>query len=638
MNRRPFVIGLDVLTVGLVLLSATIINVGGFIVRFSDIRISFRTPQRALIWLTAVLIARLILDRNTGPFNLSSAHWRRLRPSGNAVLRAQRRVQRLVVSESFLVRASAGLWRRAALASLGIALALAILMHDQLRQPYSVPDLGDPLFVMWDMEWVAHQLVTDPVHLFDGNIFYPEHLTLTLSDPMILPALMAAPLLAAGVHPVVAYNLLLLSGFWFSGIATYLLVERLTGSPRAAFIAGLMYACYSYRFDHYSHLELQMTQWMPLGLLALHLFFSTGRWPYAIALGLAGVAQLYSSMYYAVFFLVYATVIGIGLLMIHRPPIRRIALPIVATVAVASVLTIPLARAFEAAQPSKGDRPVSEIEHYSAKPADYLRAQKYSALWRHRLLPPVPERTLFPGAAPLALGAIGLAPPLSPVRIVYAAGLLVSFDGSLGFNGVEYPYLHRWLSPFRGLRVPARLGVVVGLTLSILAGFGARRILRRCRSRTCEHVVFAALVAGVMIDAWPALTLRSVWKEPPEIYKSLKDTPGVILAEFPMARGEGNAPFMYFSLWHWLPMVNGYSGFIPKSYGDLIADVADFPRPEAIAALRRRGVTHVTINCALSDAGCEDLIHLMRQCPELRLIEDARWAGGPLQLYALAGQ
>ena len=96
-----------------------------------------------------------------------------------------------------------------------------------------------------------------------------------------------------------------------------------------------MYACYPYRFEHYGHLELQMTQWMPLGLLALHLFVSTGRWRYAIALGLAGVAQLYSSMYYAVFFLVYATVIGAGLLIVHRPSIRRLVLPAAAGALVA---------------------------------------------------------------------------------------------------------------------------------------------------------------------------------------------------------------------------------------------------------------------------------------------------------------
>src|SRR6476660_3818221 len=161
--------------------------------------------------------------------------------------------------------------RHAIVAALGLGAALTLLLYQQVRHLDSVPDLGDPLFSVWRIGWVNHQLFTEPHYLFDANIFYPERLTLTLSDPVILPSLMGAPLLAIGLHPVVVYNLLLVSAFWFSGIAVYLLVERLTASPRAAFVAGLIYACCGYRFDHYSHLELQMTQWMPLGLLALHL-------------------------------------------------------------------------------------------------------------------------------------------------------------------------------------------------------------------------------------------------------------------------------------------------------------------------------------------------------------------------------
>ena len=49
---------------------------------------------------------------------------------------------------------------------------------------------------------------------------------------MLLPAAIGAPLLAIGLSPVVAYNLLFLSGFLLSGIATYVLIEGLLGSPR----------------------------------------------------------------------------------------------------------------------------------------------------------------------------------------------------------------------------------------------------------------------------------------------------------------------------------------------------------------------------------------------------------------------
>src|SRR5688572_2708846 len=542
-------------------------------------------------------------------------------------------------SDLFRVHLPPGVWRRARWAAFGLALALGVMMHDQVGHPYSVPDHGDPLFSMWRIGWVLHQLVTDPAHLFDANIFHPERLTLTLSDSIILPALTAAPLLAAGVPMVLAYNVVFLSSLWISGIATYLLVERLTGSARAAFIAGLIYACYPYRLDHLSHLELQVTQWMPLGLLALHLFVATGRWSYAFALACAGVAQLYSSMYYAVFFLIYVTVIGAGLLLIHRPPLRKLALPVAAAAVAATLAAVPLARAFSAAQSSKGDRPVEEVTFYSAKLSDYLRAPLSSALWGKRTQWPAPERALFPGAVPLTLAAIGAIPPLSGARLVYLAGLILSVDGSRGFNGVIYPHLHRWLAPVRGLRVPARFGALVVLSLAILAGWGALRVLRWCRSSRRAQAAFLALTVAVMTDAWPDFMVRPVWTEPPAVYDHLKDRRDVVLAEFPVTDAVHlNTPYMYFSLWHWTPMVNGYSGSFPPSYQALAPRLMAFPRGDSIDALRRRGVTHVTVNCGLGYANCQETASLMWQSKELRLIADTLWQGGPVQLYELVGR
>ena len=625
MTRRVVAATLDVITVLLAVLAARIVSLGGFVVEFSDFRLSFRTPSRTLFWMIVAIVVRLIIDRRTGPFG--------------GVFRSRSTFLRVpAVPDPFEVRAAPGLGRRVALASLGIAVALAILVHDQLQAPYSVADYGDPLFSIWRIGWVLHQLFADPTHLFDGNIFYPQPLTLTLSDPIILPALTTAPLAAIGTHPVIAYNLLMLSGFLFSGIATYLLVERLTASPPAAFVAGLIYACYPYRFEHYGHLELQMTQWMPLGLLALHLFVSTGRWRYAIGLGLAGVAQLYSSMYYAVFFLIYATVIGAGLLIAQRPSIRRLALPAVSGALVAGLVAVPLARAFVAAQPLKAERTTDEVRFYSATPLDYLRGNLHSALWKDRILPPEPERALFPGIMPLALAAIGIAPPLSAIRLVYIAGLFVALDCSFGFNGAFYPLLHRSFPPVRGLRVAARFSVLVGLTLSILAGFGVRRVLGWCGSPRGRWSAITVLAGLVVIDAWPALPLVPVWKEPPAIYDALKARPGVVLAEFPVDPIEVfNTPYMYFSVWHFLPMVNGYSGYIPESYTALAPDLLEFPRGDSAAALRRRGVTHVSVNCALQSADCDETMAVMRQSPDLRLILDTSWEGEPVRLFELIG-
>jgi hypothetical protein len=618
MTRRVVAV-LDSLITVLFAFAVVLAATGGFVTKIGGIRLSAHGTTRPVAELLVLLAIRLAIDRASGPFGRP---WSRFGIAPRP--------------EPFEVRSPSGLWRRTVWAAIGIAAALAVLLHVQVAHPWSVPDYGDPLFSIWRVGWVLHALASDPGHLFDANIFYPQPLTLTFSDPMILPALIASPFLALGLHPVIVYNLLFFSGFWLSGVATYVLVERLTLSPKAAFVAGLMYACQAFRFDHYSHLELQMTQWMPLGLLALHLVIATGRWPYTIALALAGVAQLYSSMYYAVFFVVFCAVIGIGLMIVHRPKFGVIATRAAVAAAIAGVMAIPIARAFAAAQPVKGDRTIDEIRFYSATPLDYFSANAHSALYR-RLLPKAkPERALFPGVVPLALGAVGLIAPMSPIRLVYLAGMLVALDGSFGMNGVFYPALHDWLAPVRGLRSPARFTVLVALTLCVFAGYGTRRLLQARRSRAAQWSVFAVLVAAVLIDAWPTLALSPVWKEPPAIYRGLADAP-VVLAEYPIEPSEVfNIPYMYFSTWHWRPMVNGYSGFTPESYLSVVDDLRTFPGEKALAELRRRGVTHVTVNCGLAYPECDMEMAQARESPELRLVAETVWQGAPVAVFELA--
>jgi hypothetical protein len=91
-------------------------------------------------------------------------------------------------------------------------------------------DNADTLLNTWVIAWVAHQLPREPLHLFDAPIFYPQRLTLGYTEAMIVQGVMAAPILAAGGSPVLAYNLVLIAGMALTGWAFCLLVWRWTGS------------------------------------------------------------------------------------------------------------------------------------------------------------------------------------------------------------------------------------------------------------------------------------------------------------------------------------------------------------------------------------------------------------------------
>src|SRR6059036_2271551 len=108
------------------------------------------------------------------------------------------------------------------------------------------------------------------------------------------------------------------------------------------------------------------------------------------------------------------------------------------------------------------------------------------------------ERRLFPGFVAIALAAIALFPE-SPrkhekhentkrrhdgyqTRFAYALGLVLAFEVSLGFNGQVYPALYDYFLPFRALRIPARMGLFVGFSVAVLAGYGLARVASRIES------------------------------------------------------------------------------------------------------------------------------------------------------------
>lgn len=512
-------------------------------------------------------------------------------------------------------------------------------LHQQAGDLFAVPDRGDPLFSMWRMAWVRHQLATDPRHLFDANIFYPLPATLTYSDSMILPAVASSPLALLHLHPVVAYNVMLLGAFILSGAAAYALARDLGVGVAGSWIAAMAFTLAPFRMSHFSHLELQMTMWMPIVLLAVRRLLSEGGWRYAAALAIALAAQWYSSMYYGLFLTIYSGVFGIVLIGVSGIRDRRV-WQALAAVCVAGALVIPLTFIYARSAPERGERPREAILAFSAVPSDYARTGSRNPLYRAVLPRPIhAERALFPGATTLALAVVGACPPLTASRMALIVAGAVAFDGSLGLKGLLYRALYQILSPLHSVRAPARFAMLVVLTLSLLAGFGTVRLLSRVRNASVRIALVACLTGLIIADAWPHSDRLPVWHFPPSVYGALPRE-GAVLFEFPVHapadRFSENLPYMYFSMWHWRPMVNGYSGFIPPSYAALLAGVSAFPAPPALQYLKSAGVTHVAIHCRLWEPEvCAATTARLDSMPGVRRLARADWYGAPSTLYAL---
>ena len=613
------------------LLAISLIVVGGLVFLLGPYRFSIfgtlvrvSAPWRPWLMAAFVLTSRFLLIRRLPRFGRLF----------DVVARHSLSPEEPLLFESATGPAGRGFRSRASLVA-GFSLLVGVFTWPQVLHMHSVADLGDPLFSIWRLGWIAHQLPRDPARLFDANLFYPERLTLTYSDSIIVPALVSAPLLWLGVPRVVAYNLLVLAAFVLSGVAMYGLVRALTGRREAAIVAGAIFTLYPFRLEHYSHLELQMTMWMPLALWGLHRAMARGRLRDGLLTGLAYALQMLSSMYFAMYFAVYLLVVGPVLWAGHRCRPRPL-LVLAAGAVLAGALIAPVASQYRHNESMMGERDLGAVESYSAVGRDYLKPHFQSLTYRRWAGGGQPERRLFPGITPVVLTAVALWPPLSVTRLASAAALAVSIEGSLGVNGRLFPWLRDHVPGYSGLRVPARFSLLVGMTLAILSGFAMLRVIQRWPGRA--RALTAVVLIAVLVEGLPAIELEPVWREPPGIYAALPDDPNVVLAEFPVST---NLPtrfpdtrFVYFSTFHWHKTVNGNSGFLPPSYGEFLEVAREFPFGDSVEYLRRRGVTHISMNGAfVYPERYRNTIDALDARSDLELLAASPWEEHEVRLY-----
>ncbi len=502
----------------------------------------------------------------------------------------------------------------------------AVMTYPQaLHLRDGVHDDGDPLLNTWALAWVAHQLPRAPAHLFDANIFYPERRTLAFSETLLLPSIVAAPLHWLGAGPILVYNLVLLSGFAVSGVGMALLVRSLTSSAGAGLLAGIVFAFLPFRIDHYPHMQLQQTQCLPLSMWAFHRLLHSGRLRDGVVFGAFVAGQMLSCMYYGLLLIPYFAVVC-GTLWVARGRERwKTALPLAVAAVIVVAVAAPVGKAYLGARRVVGERGPEEVVQGSARLTDYLGPPEENLVYGTLLAPFARgERKLFPGFAAIVLAAIGLWPrksrAMDPVRLAYFLGLLVAFDLSLGFNGITFRVLYEYLLPFRGLRIPARTGIVVGFSLAVLAGFGAARIRR--------PAALAAIGAVLLLEyASRPLPMVTLPREAPQVYADMlhdnEGNPPAAIFEFPVS-SQDDPTYMYFSTFHWQHLVNGYSGFFPPSYIFLVNAVQNLPDDQSLHAIKSHGTRYLVIHGErLLGSRYDDLTADLRKRPELTFVTKA---------------
>src|SRR5450830_60897 len=361
--------------------------------------------------------------------------------------------------------------RRAAALAICLVLALAHTWPLALHLgSYSRNYNADTELNEWIMAWVAHQVPRDPIHLFEANIFYPAHDSLAFSEPLIVPALMGAPLAWAGASPVLVYNVVLILGFALTAFATCLLLKAWTGSLIAGLLAGSLFAFNTHTLTRFAHVQGIHLYGLPLALLAVERLIRGGSYRTALALACWMAVLTYTSGYLVVF----ATVmIAMALLTRARewwPRVRRVAPQFALAGVVTALAVAPVYLPYHrVARDQHMVRPLEAIKEYSATPKGYLATvgRIHFSTWSGQFFKD-PVDSFFPGFVILALAAVAIvlafrrrSPPGDPVRARVVMLVAIGTVGvvlSLGTATPVYGWLFHVFPPMQGLRAAARFG------------------------------------------------------------------------------------------------------------------------------------------------------------------------------------
>lgn len=278
----------------------------------------------------------------------------------------------------------------------------------------AVVDPGDPYLVSWILWWDFHQTFTNPLRLFDANIFYPYRYTLAFSEHCYGIALPFFPLFALGLQPLTVHAVAMFFGFVACGYGAFRLARTLSGSEAIAWVTGIIFAFVPFRFHLLSQLPYLFSPWIPLLFEALVLFVNKRSGKRAAWLGFAFFMTGLTTISWFTFSLLPFAVVGAVLLTRYRlwrerDFWRRSALAL----GVASVGLVPfMAPYFIVSRLYGFKRSIDEVKANSAWPIHWFSVENRNQLW-NKMGENIPQGfrfKLFPGLLPILLSMVAVAP------------------------------------------------------------------------------------------------------------------------------------------------------------------------------------------------------------------------------------
>jgi multisubunit Na+/H+ antiporter MnhF subunit len=509
----------------------------------------------------------------------------------------------------------------------GVALAVLTSWPLVLHLPSRIaPDLGDPVRTAWQVAYVGHAMLHDPLHLFNANVFYPHPLSLAFSDSLL--GYGPAGFFGSGtVAALVRYNLLFLFAWSLCFVGGYLLARELGLRKLGAAAAAAAFAYAPYRVTEAGHLHVISSGGIALALFLLLRGYRRGSRGLLIAGWLVTAWQISLGftlgLQFAYLLAALALLGAVYWLRAGRPALpRRLVAITCAGIAIVGLVTIYEARPYLkiAHDYPTAKRTLKEVKVYSAGPAAWLSASSENRVWgdltagAREHVHSKNEQVLFPGGFLLLLALIGLAAPLYTrrLRIGLAAGVITCsvLALGLGLTGYGYPYrlLFNYAPGWDGVRVPGRVFTLATLFLALLAGAGAQLLAARLGAFLKRHtgswgahrslagltaVVGVVIVIGLVGEGAGHMAHPVV----PQPARAEIGLPGPLL-DMP-TDGPADRVWQYYSTNGFYKIPIGNSTFDIPAVDDLRGGIHRFPDKASVEKLRYYGIRTVVLHLTM---------------------------------------
>lgn len=508
-------------------------------------------------------------------------------------------------------------------------------------------DTNDGRFSIWNIAWIGHAILSDD-RILDANIFYPHTGTLAYSELNLVAGVLGLPWYAATGNPLAALNGAIFVALVLAFVLMAALVRRLTSSEGAGLVAATAYTFCPYVSSRTAHVQLLMIFVFPLVLLALHRLADRPGWLRGIELGVAMAVAALACGYYGIFAGLSLALMALCL----APRSLRYWQGLSAAAVTTAAIVGPIFWVFQAARARSGalmrDQTLDDALVYSANAAAYLASAAaahdwwlpYLARWQRW------SDVLFPGGILLALTVAGLSVTRRDAAtrrfaLSYLLLAVLAMWASFGPDAGLYAALYQVMPGASLIRAPARFGIVVVFGLAVVAGFAVARL--SSRQRFLPALLVVALIGELGVKTadwgWPSWPLRTVPPLSPA-YQKLATLPRGPLVEYQFPYVSSNyhnhAQAMFWSTYHWQPLVNGYSDLIPADFHEIARPINGFPDEASFRIMKERNVRYVLWHVDYYQgrplqvilerlARYEDNLRPVIQTPDIWLYEIVKW-------------